>query len=104
MSKKAIHNTDTDAGKPEFTLVLYVTGSTPNSVKAINNVKVICDTYLKGNYTLDIVDVYKDASIAAKEQLLALPMLVKKFPQPERRLIGDMSATDKVLKGLGINE
>jgi len=86
----------------EYQLKLFVSGASPNSVRAINNIKIICDTYLKEKYTLEIIDVHQDASLAQKEQMVALPLLIKKFPIPERRLIGDMSNTEKVLNGLGI--
>ena len=89
-------------GKPEYVLRLFITGATPNSVRAITNVKQICEEHLQGRYFLEIVDVYQQASIAEKEQLIALPLLIKKQPLPERRLIGDLSDTQKVLKGLGL--
>ena len=82
--------------------MLFITGGSPNSVRAINNIKSICERYLKGNYILDIVDVYKNPEIAQREQIIALPTLIKKKPDMERRLVGDMSETDKVKRGLGI--
>ncbi|MEO6720491.1 MAG: circadian clock KaiB family protein [Ferruginibacter sp.] len=85
-----------------YTLRLFVTGATPNSVKAISNIKHICELHIKERYSLEIIDVYQDASIAEQEQLIALPLLIKKRPLPERRLIGDMSDNDRVLRGLGI--
>jgi circadian clock protein KaiB len=86
----------------EFDLTLYVSGASPNSLKAINNIQCIVEEKLKGRYSLNIVDIYQDKSAAASEQIVALPMLVKKSPLPEKRLIGDMSDTHKVLRGLGI--
>lgn len=88
--------------KTEYVLRLYVTGASPNSIKAINNIKSICENYLAGKYALEIVDIYQQAEVAKKEQIIALPLLIKKFPLPEKRLIGDMSETEKVLKGLGL--
>ncbi|RZL16601.1 MAG: circadian clock protein KaiB [Pedobacter sp.] len=85
-----------------YTLSLYVTGASPNSVKAIANVKRICDEYLAGIYELEIIDIYKQPKIASREQVIAIPMLIKRSPEPFKRLIGDMSDTDKVLKGLGL--
>ncbi len=73
-------------------------------MRAITNLKDICDKYLQDKYSLEIIDVYKDVLIAKQEQIIALPLLVKKFPLPERRLIGDLSDTGKVLKMFGINE
>jgi len=88
--------------RAEFILRLFITGATPNSVRAIANIKQICEDYLKGRYSLEIVDVYQQAAIAEQEQLIALPLLIKKKPEPQRRLIGDLSDKEKVLKGLGL--
>lgn len=85
-----------------YVLRLFVTGATPNSTRAVINIRQICETHLKGNYSLEVVDVYQQNNLAEQEQLIALPLLIKKFPLPERRLIGDMSDTQKVLKGLGL--
>jgi circadian clock protein KaiB len=86
----------------EFVLRLFITGATPNSIRAVTNIKQICDEHLKGRYSLAIIDVYQQPSIAAEEQLVALPLLIRKQPLPERRLIGDLSNTEKVLQGLGL--
>lgn len=88
--------------EPVYVLKLFVSGASPNSVRAINNLKIICDTYIKANYALEIIDVHQDSGLAQKEQIVALPLLIKKFPLPERKLIGDMSNTKKVLLGLGL--
>jgi len=86
----------------EYTLRLFITGTSPNSVRAIKNLRDICEEHLKGRYSLEIIDVYQQAILAKEEQIIALPLLIKKTPGPERRLIGDMSDTAKVLKGLGL--
>jgi len=86
----------------EYVLRLFITGATPNSVRALTNLKKLCEVYLKGKYSLEIIDVYQQADIAEREQLIALPLLIKKLPLPEKRMIGDLSDTDKVLKGLGL--
>jgi circadian clock protein KaiB len=86
----------------EYVLRLFITGATPNSTRAVVNIKEICENNLKGKYSLEIIDVYQQSEIAEKEQLIALPMLLKKQPLPERRLIGDLSETEKVLSILGI--
>jgi circadian clock protein KaiB len=83
-------------------LRLYIAGASPNSVKAINNLRIICETHLKGRYRLDIIDVYQRPLIAKDEQVVALPLLIKTSPLPIRRLIGNMSDTEKVLKGLSL--
>jgi len=93
---------DEPNSQPEHVLRLYVTGASQNSAKAIRNVKQICDTHLKDAYHLEIIDVYTQPEIAKEEQIVAVPMLVKSFPLPEKRLIGNMSDTEKVLKGLDL--
>lgn len=90
--------------REKFILRLFVTGATPNSTRAVSNTKRICETLLKNNYELEIIDIYQQPLLAEKEQIIAAPLLIKKFPLPEKRLIGDMSDTAKVLKGLGITE
>jgi circadian clock protein KaiB len=85
-----------------YLLRLFVTGASPNSTRAIANLKEICETYLKDNYEMEIIDVYQQPGMAESEQIIALPLLIKKSPGQERRLIGDMSDTAKVLSGLGI--
>lgn len=88
----------------EFVLRLFITGVTPNSVRALTHIKQICEEHLQGRYSLEIIDVYQQPEVAEKEQLIALPMLVKKHPIPERRMIGDLSDTKKVLESLGLNQ
>jgi circadian clock protein KaiB len=87
-----------------FILKLFITGATPNSIRAVGNIKKICEDHLKGRYRLEIIDVYQQMHVAEKEQLLALPLLVRKAPLPEKRLIGDLSNTEKVLHGLGVTQ
>lgn len=86
-----------------YVMRLFVTGASPNSTRAISNMKKICEEYLKDRYELEIIDVYQQPSVAVDEQVIALPMLIKKAPGMERKLIGDMSDKTKVLKGLEIN-
>ena len=94
---------DKDKNPEKLVLKLFITGASANSVRAVTNLQEICQKYLNDNYTLEIIDVYQQDEIAEKEELIALPMLLKKSPLPERKLIGDLSDTKKVLKGLGIN-
>jgi len=89
---------------PDYILKLFISGASPNSLKAINNLKAVCETHLKANYKLEIIDVYQDFGSAQREQIVALPLLIKKIPLPERKLIGDLSNKKKVLNGLGITE
>ena len=93
---------DSKLNENNYLLRLFVTGATPNSSRAISNLKEICETYLKGIYELEIIDVYQQPAMAEREQIIALPLLIKKCPSPERRLIGDMSDTAKVLRGLSL--
>lgn len=86
-----------------FELKLFITGASPNSARAIANLKSICERYLTQKYDLEIIDVYQQPLKAQNEHIIALPMLVKSFPLPLKRLIGDMSNTEKVLRGLGLN-
>ena len=92
-----------DTGDQLFVMRLFVTGASPNSTRAIANLKLILENYLKGKYELEIIDIYQQPEKAEFEQIIALPLLIKKSPGIERRLIGDMSNTEKVLRGLGIN-
>ncbi len=86
-----------------YTLRLFVTGTSPASVRAINNIKTICEEYLKDRYDLEIIDIYQQPLLVEYEDIVAVPMLIKKHPLPKKRLIGDMSDKDKVLRGLGLN-
>lgn len=97
---KSVH--DLKNKNAEYVLRLFITGATPNSTRAVGNIKQLCEQYLKDRYSLQVIDVYQHEMVAEKEQLIALPMLIKKHPLPERRLIGDMSDTNKILKGLGL--
>lgn len=94
---------DDDEMNNHFELNLYIAGASSNSIRAVANLREICEKYIKDRYTLRVIDVHQEKSLAAQEQLVALPMLIKTRPYPERRLIGDMSDTQKVLKGLGIS-
>ena len=89
-----------DARGDTYILRLFVTGLLPNSMHAIMNSKAICEKYLKGRYELEIIDIYKQPSLALQEGIIAVPVLIKKYPLPEERVIGDLSDTEKVLSGL----
>ena len=86
-----------------FELKLFITGASPNSARAIANLKTFCEEHADYQYNLEIIDVYQQPLKASNEDIIALPMLVKYSPLPMRRLIGDMSDTEKMLKGLGLN-
>lgn len=86
----------------KFILTLYITGQTPRSEQAITNLRRVCETALKGQYELFIVDVLEQPNLAEDEKILATPTLVKEVPPPTRRIIGDLSDTQQVLIGLGL--
>jgi circadian clock protein KaiB len=96
------HNDWDKEDKPVYVLRLFVAGASPVSVRAINNLQVILNEHLKDRYELDIVDVHQQPSLVQTDNVTAVPMLIKKFPLPLRRLVGDMSDTNKVLRGLGL--
>ena len=94
-----------ESGEPDgekFVLRLYITGSTPNSMKAIANIKTLCEEMLSGRYAMKVVDIYQDPGLASEDQVVAIPTLVKASPLPRRRLVGDMSSRERVLAGLGL--
>ena len=88
----------------QYVLRLYVTGMTPRSTRAIKSVRSICDEFLAGRFSLEIIDVYQQPALIRDEQIFATPTLVKKGPEPERRMIGDMSNRARVMAGLGLRE
>ena len=88
----------------QYVLRLYVSGMTPNSRRAVENTKKICDEYLKGHYELDIIDIYQQPILAREDQIVAVPTLVKLFPSPLRKFIGDMSQTERILTGLDLRK
>ncbi len=102
ISNKEYTGRSAESPGEEYLLRLYITGTSPNSVRAIRNIREICEQYLSGRYSLEIIDVYQEAERAREDQIIALPLLIKRTPLPVRRLIGDMSEKEKVLRGLGI--
>jgi len=88
--------------KAKYLLRLYVTGTTGKSVRAIQNVRRICEEHLQGLYDLEVVDIYKNLPLARGDQIISAPTLIKRLPEPLRRLIGDMSDEQRVLVGLDI--
>jgi circadian clock protein KaiB len=85
-----------------YVLRLFVTGMTTRSSRAVNNLRTICDEYLEGRYELEVIDIYQQPALTKGEQIVAAPTLIKKFPLPMRRIIGDMSNRDGVLLGLDL--
>ena len=88
--------------KEKYLLRLYVTGTTPKSVKAIQNLKKICDEHLKGRCDLEVIDIFQQPVLAEGDQIIAVPTLIKKLPLPLRKFIGDLSNAEKILLGLDI--
>ena len=91
-------------GQPQerYVLRLYVTGMTPRSTKAFATIKALCEEHLQGRYDLEVIDIYQHPQLAKDEQIIAVPTLVKKLPAPLRRLIGELSDTERVLIGLDL--
>ena len=87
--------------RAEYILRLYVTGSSPRSLKAVYNLKKLCEEHLP-DYDLEVIDIYEDPESARAEQIIAAPTLIKRLPVPLRRFVGDLSNTEKLLVGLDI--
>ena len=100
--KKKIKADPECAGEEKYILRLFITGILPNSARAVKNINSICDQYLNGRYELEIIDIYQHPDLAITEEIVALPLLIKKFPIPKKRIVGDLSNTEEVLKGLGL--
>jgi len=86
------------ANRRKYILRLFVSGILQNSVRAIKNVNQICNEHLKDNYELEIIDIYQQPELAISEQIIAIPVMIIKYPLPERRIIGDLSNAEKVLE------
>ena len=87
-----------------YHLRLYVAGQTPKSIAAFANLKKICEEYLAGQYEIEIIDLLKHPQMASGDQILAIPTLVRKLPTPIKKIIGDLSNTERVLVGLDMRE
>jgi circadian clock protein KaiB len=85
-----------------YVLRLYVTGSTPRSTRAVQNIRALCEEHLNGRYDLQVIDIYQQPLNAREEQIIAAPTLIKQLPSPLRKLVGDLSNTEKVLAGLDV--
>ncbi len=91
-----------EQNQEKYILRLYVTGMTPKSIQAIENIRKICEENLKGRYELEVIDVFQQPEYAKNEQIIAAPTLIKKLPLPLRKFIGDMSNKEKILVGLNV--
>ena len=94
---------DDDDSSTVYVLKLFVNGTSAVSIRAINNLNAILEKHLRNNYQLEIVDAHQQPLVTQAENVTAIPMLIKKSPAPVRRLVGDMSDEEKVLKGLGLS-
>ncbi len=86
----------------KLTLQLYVSGMSPKSMEAIENIKRLCDEHLKEAFELEIIDIYKNPEVASQQQIVFSPSLIKSLPLPKKTLVGNFSDSEKVIKGLGI--
>ncbi len=93
---------DEDADGGSYHMRLYVAGQTVKSMAAMANLKRICEEHLPGRYDIEVIDLVKNPQLAAGDQILAIPTLVRRIPEPLKRIIGDLSNTEKVLVGLDI--
>ena len=95
-------DTTVTASGEEWDLCLYVTDQSPKCLRAIENLRRACDEYLAGHYKLEIVDLLQNPRLAAEDQILAVPTVVRRFPAPMRKLVGDLSDSDRLLVGLQV--
>ena len=89
-----------DADRVYFDLQLYIAGQSPKSIRAIENLRRVCDEHLPGRYRIDIIDLLETPELARAAEIIAVPTLVRRLPLPIRTIIGDLSDTDRVLVGL----
>jgi circadian clock protein KaiB len=103
---KASHGAEqcADHTLPEcrYDLRLYVAGQTPKCIEAFNNLKKICEEHLKGRYSIEVIDLLENPKLASGDQILAIPTLVRKLPEPIRKIIGTLADTERVLIGLDL--
>ena len=103
-TKPKTDSTKVTRAKPadHWKLRLYVAGQTPKSLVAFANLKRLCEDHLKGRYTIEVIDLVETPRLAKDDQILAIPTLVRKLPEPVRKIIGDLSNTERVLVGLDL--
>ena len=105
MNHEAAGSNGNAGGEPaddpsQWTLRLYVAGQTPKSIAAFANLRRLCDEHLQGRYCIEVVDLVKNPKLARDDQIVAIPTLVRKLPEPIRKIIGDLSDTERTLVGL----
>jgi circadian clock protein KaiB len=102
MTKDLRKNNELEESTEFYVLRLYVAGQTPKSMQAFENLKKISEQHLKGRYKIEVIDLIKNPRLAKDDQILAIPTLVRKLPEPLKKIIGDLSNTERVLVGLDI--
>ncbi|TCT18835.1 circadian clock KaiB family protein [Thiobaca trueperi] len=102
MKPAATESPAPDQGAECWCLRLYVAGQSPRSIQAFQNLKDLCETHLAGRYEIEIIDLIENPRLARGDQIVAVPTLVRKLPEPVRKIIGDLSNTDRVLVGLDL--
>jgi circadian clock protein KaiB len=101
LTAEAAHSADDGVPSPEtWELRLYTAGQTPKSVLAFNNLKRLCEEHMPGRYQIEVVDLMQNPRLAKEDQIVAIPTLVRKLPSPLRKIIGDLSDTERALVGL----
>jgi circadian clock protein KaiB len=95
-------NATQEAGAQTYELRLYVAGQTPKSILALANLRKICEEHLQGRYEIEVIDLTENPQLAQGDQILALPTLVRRLPEPIKKIIGDLSNTERVLVGLDL--
>ena len=102
--RKNNHRVQKSSNRSTIELRLYVAGQTPRSIAALSNLKRLCEECVQGDYKLEIIDLLKHPKLASGDQILAVPTLVRRLPQPMRKIIGDLSDRQKLLIGLDLQE
>jgi len=101
---KAFETAAIKAARARYVLRLYVAGTTARSVNAISTLKRICEEHLKNRYELEVIDIYQQPELASESQLIAAPTLIRRLPEPIRRIVGDLSNEERVLVSLDLQE
>ncbi len=103
-SAKKLEQAAAEIATQKYVLRLYVSGITPRSTRAIENIRRICEENLKGRYELEVIDIFQQPEAARSEQIIAAPTLIKKLPLPLRKFIGDLSDTERILVGMEVKD
>jgi circadian clock protein KaiB len=104
MNKKSPKSAGKGKIKPEWQLRLYIADQTEKSIAALANLKRLCDAHLVGRYEIEVIDLLENPGLAAADQILAVPTLVRKLPEPVKKIIGDLSQTERILLGLDLHK